>query len=302
MNFREELAAFVNDNPKLVTMKPIGIDSLYILKYTRKVFYNNLFNQYLERCRGTIVDAEFNLITNPFTKIYNFGIEENAPTILPDERVMAIRKVNGFMVSLSWFGDIIVSTTGSTSSEYVKMAKEMMLEHRPWSVWQELLYEGRLNTFMFECVHPNDPHIIPEIAGMYFLGGRKNEWDADVEGFRYGMEWHKMAKLGFNCHAPETYVTTMENVQRMVKDCHHEGFVVYTEDGRCTKIKSPYYLTKKLFARCPNAEKLVNRSMRQRVPEEFYGLLDLIQSMPDKFLAMPEQDRLRWIRQQLGDV
>ena len=163
---KNDLKKFVEENPKLVSMRPAG-DGIYVLKYKKTVFYDNLWNDFLEECRGTIVDKDFNVISRPFTKIYNYGIEAKAPVLADDVLVTAYRKVNGFMVAMTWYnGDVLVSTTGSTDSDYVNMAKEMMLKHMPWTDWQMALRGAEGTTLMFECVHPNDPHIIPEQAGM----------------------------------------------------------------------------------------------------------------------------------------
>jgi hypothetical protein len=131
--FQEKLKQYVSDNPKLVSMKPAG-DGIFVLKYRKKVFYDNLWDEYLEHCRGSVIDKDFNLISYPFQKIYNYGIEKEAPVFSEiDTIVTAFRKVNGFMVSLTWHnGDVLVSTTGSTSGDFVAMAKEMMLKHMPW--------------------------------------------------------------------------------------------------------------------------------------------------------------------------
>jgi hypothetical protein len=123
---KEELRKFVESNPKLVSMKPAG-DGIYVLKYSKKVFYDDLWNEYLEECRGTIVDADFNVVSRPFTKVYNYGIEKLAPVLDPNTVVNAYRKVNGFMVAVTWYNDdLLVSTTGSTDSDYVKMARELI--------------------------------------------------------------------------------------------------------------------------------------------------------------------------------
>jgi hypothetical protein len=57
---KQELQKFVKENPKLVTMRETS-PGLFVLKYKRNVFYDNLWNDYLEECRGTIVDENFSL-------------------------------------------------------------------------------------------------------------------------------------------------------------------------------------------------------------------------------------------------
>lgn len=46
---------------------------LSVLKYDRKVFFNNLWNKdkRLLDCRGIVVDENNNIISYPFTKVFN---------------------------------------------------------------------------------------------------------------------------------------------------------------------------------------------------------------------------------------
>jgi hypothetical protein len=299
--FRDELQEYVFANPKLVSMKLAG-DGIYVLKYKKKVFYDNLWNDLIAECRGTIVDADFNLVTYPFTKIYNYGIEKAAPVLADDVEVTAFRKVNGFMVSVTWHaGDVLVSTTGSTDSDYVDMAKEMMLTHMTWEDWQLAFNRTDMDnlTVMFECVHPDDPHIVPEKAGMYVLGYRDNVWGSKVGHHRSILEG--MA-VGFNCHVPEHYKVSLGKLKTMARECRHEGYVFYTADGVSAKIKSPYYLTSKWVARNPRTDKLVdmNRDIKHQLDEEYYPLVDAIRANIEAYTAMDEQARLAWVREQLA--
>lgn len=286
--FKDELKNYV-ENGNLVNMRPAG-EGIYVLKYKKKVFYDNLWNDYIAECRGTIVDADFNLVSYPFTKIYNYGIEESAPVLGDDTVVDAYRKVNGFMVAVTWHnGDVLVSTTGSTDSDYVGWARELMDMER----FETTCRSHPDYTFMFECVHKNDPHIIPEDEGLYVLGYRVKKWNSPVltskiEGFA----------RDFKCRVPERYKVTMSELKIMAKECRHEGFVFYTADGASAKIKSPYYLTSKWVARNPRTDKLVdlNRDIKYNLDEEYYPLVDAIRANIEEYTAMDEQDRLAWVR------
>ena len=294
--FKDELKKYVAESG-LVNMKSAG-DGIFVLKYKKKVFYDNLWNDYIAECRGSIVDNDFNLITYPFTKIYNYGIEKEAPVLSDDTEVIAYRKVNGFMVACTWYnGDVLVSTTGSTDSDFVAMAKEMMLTHMCWADWQMAFANDDMRglTVMFECVHPNDPHIVPEKPGMYVLGVRENEWRSRV-GHSPGTI--KLMGEVFNCHVPEVYRVNLGELKRMVKECRHEGFVFYTQEGISAKIKSPYYLTSKWVARNPRTDKLVdlNKDIKHNLDEEYYPLVDAIRANIDEYTAMDEQARLAWVR------
>ena len=291
------LKKFVEENTKLVSMRSAG-EGIFVLKYKKRVFYDNLWNEYIAECRGSIVDADFNLVSYPFTKIYNYGIEKEAPVLADDTKVTAFRKVNGFMVACTWYnGDILVSTTGSTDSPYVAMAKEMMLTHAPWADWQLAFANDDMRglTVMFECVHPNDPHIIPEKAGMYVLGYRESEWGSAVGHDPFVLQ--DLART-FNCFHAESVTTSLEQLKVLVKECKHEGYVFYTDDGVSAKIKSPYYLTSKWVARNPRTDKLVdlNKDIKHNLDEEYYGLVDAIRENIVQYTAMDEQARLAWVR------
>jgi hypothetical protein len=294
--FKDKLKEYV-ESSNLVNMKECGV-GIYVLKYKKKVFYNNLWNNYLAECRGSIVDKDFNLVTYPFTKIYNYGIEKQAPVFATDTKVTAFRKVNGFMVAMTVHnGELLVSTTGSTTSDFVEYAKEMMASHMPLTDWRILLGTADClgMTFMFECVHPNDPHIIPEKSGMYLLGARENTWGSKIVHDPFFLQDFAST---LQCYAPESVTTNMSRLQEMAKECQHEGYVFYTDDGVSAKIKSPYYLTSKWVARNPRTDKLVNmqNDIKHNLDEEYYPLVDAIRENIVEYTAMDEQARLAWVR------
>ena len=296
---KDELKKFVLNNPKLVSMKPAG-DGIFVLKYSKRVFYDSLWNDYLEECRGTIVDADFNVVSRPFTKIYNYGVEDKSPVLSEDTIVECFRKVNGFMVAVTWHnGKLLVSTTGSTANDYVDMANSFIDQRRGTF---ELYVSNFPNlTFMFECVHENDPHIIVEKPGLYLLGYREKTWDsvATCDGLSL---YHQYALAD---HAVEWKRCTLGEVLREVKNVRHEGFVFYTEDFTVSaKIKSPYYLTSKWVARNPRTDKLVNMEadIKKNLDEEYYPLVDAIRANIEEYTAMDEQARLAWVRNYLETV
>ena len=292
----QQMKQFVENNPDLVMMKPTSKEGLFVLKYKKKVFYDNLWTPELELCRGTIVDRDFNVASIPFTKIYNYGIEDKAPTLSPDTVVTVYRKVNGFMAAITWHdGEILVSTTGSIDSNYVQYVKDMMSLHSPLEQWKDMLSSFCKQTFLFECVHPNDPHIIPEQAGLYYLGTRWKDWDDPVIhpnvgwiGYGFCKDLQVNFELGYNI--------PLSLLLNCVKDVQHEGFVCYTDDGQAFKIKSPYYLIKKFLARCNNTSKLLHKNVKEKFDEEYYPLIDHVRANIKLFTEMDEQERLEYIR------
>ena len=294
---KDELKQFVLDNPKLVSMKPAG-DGIFVLKYSRRVFYDNLWNDFLEECRGTIVDADFNVVQRPFTKIYNYGVEDKSPMLSEDTMVECFRKVNGFMVAVTWHdGKLLVSTTGSTANDYVDMANSFIDKRR--ATFERYVSGFSDLTFMFECVHENDPHIIVEKPGLYLLGYRKKTWESRSENDGLSL-YHQYA---LSDHAVEWKRCTLGEVLREVKTVKHEGFVFYTEDFNVSaKIKSPYYLTAKWVARNPRTDKLLTKEFKEQLDEEYYPLLDHIRANIEAYTLMDEQARLAWVRNYLETV
>lgn len=287
-----DLQKFVLENPKLVTMKETS-PGLFVLKYRKNVFYDNLWNDHLEECRGTIVDKDFNVVSRPFTKIYNYGVEARSPKLADDVRVAAFRKVNGFMVAVTWHnGDILVSTTGSTDNDYVNMARELLDLDKA----RKVCAQYPMYTFMFECVHRNDPHIVPEVEGMYMLGCRANTWDSEVlcDGKALDLWADK-----FGARRVESYVMRIDDLIKASKVVRHEGFVFYTSYGVSAKIKSPFYLTNKWMSRNPRTDKLLTKEFKEQIDEEYYPMLEHIRANIVEFTALDEQGRLAWIRKYL---
>ena len=73
-SFKQQLKQYVAESG-LVNMKPAG-DGIFVLKYKKKVFYDNLWNDYIAECRGTIVDADFNLVSYPLVDAIRANIDE----------------------------------------------------------------------------------------------------------------------------------------------------------------------------------------------------------------------------------
>ena len=289
----KDLQKFVSENPKLVKKRATSNPDLFVLKYQRSVFYDNLWDEYLEECRGTVVDSDFNLISYPFTKIYNFGIEERAPKWSNDEFVAYVRKVNGFMIACTWYNDVLLwSTTGSIDSDFVGYAKEILekLTDQQQEKFRSLIRSAPDYTFMFECVHPSDPHIIPEEPGLYLLGCREKIFGSEILYTPIHQEW----SLAGVKTIPVEY-GKLKDVIEETKKCTHEGFVMYNQDNVASKIKSPYYLCNKLFAR-GNLERLLNGKAKLILDEEYYGLVDHVHKHRDEFGAMTEQERLTFTR------
>lgn len=276
---------------------------LFVKKYSKRVFYDNLWNSHpdIVESRGHVVTNDGTRVINPFTKVFNFG--ENGVSISRDAQVIAIRKVNGFMCGVTYIpylDEVVTSTTGSLDSQFVDYANDYITDTVRDFVKKHAI-EHTPHTWLFEIVHPLDPHIVPEEHGAYLLGSRavadNNPYFTSVENEIY---LDQVASL-IGVMRPEHTVEQFDHVVTLGKTVKHEGFLVYDPlTNVVLKIKSQYYLVNKMIAR----KKDVLSLDRKRVDEEFYPLLDHVQTLGNCFNSMSEQDRLdytrKWIETNLG--
>jgi hypothetical protein len=214
--------------------------------------------------------------------------------------VIAVGKVNGFMAAATHVNGHgwVVSTTGSLDSDFVQIAKKYITPDILRVLGSRI--PDKKITWLFEIVDPTDPHIIPEKPGAYLIGARVVTHSADYSSNAIREDWLDNVALSAGLMRPLWKEARFGDIVKEVKDCQHEGFVVY---GKHTslKIKSPYYLVSKFLARM-NSEKLASMLekpaiMKQRIEEEHYQLVDFLVANKDEFLNLGEQARLIFIRQ-----
>lgn len=289
-----DLKRFVEENSQLASVTDAG-DGLSVIKYRRRVFYDNLWNDFLEECRGLVIDADWNPVVRPFKKVYNYG--ERDTTLDRDRVVYAERKVNGFMGAATWVSSInrvIYSTTGSLTSDFAILVQKWL------SPYTEQFRIMPNITFLFEICDATDPHIIPEAEGAYLIGMRQaGAWSVGVRCANSPM-LDLYAEQMPGVMRPEHKMCRFSDVVSEMSQCRHEGYIVYPVDKWETeaglKIKSQYYLVQKAIARRRDIFSL----NRQQVDEEYYPLLDAIKAEGDRFTVLNEQDRLTWIRNYFG--
>ena len=263
---------------------------LSVLKYTRKVFYDNLWhldNRLLE-CRGIVVDEDDNIIVLPFKKVFNLG--ENNTKVAPDTDVVCPRKVNGFLAAAtltSKYG-LIISTTGTLDSEYAVLARKWIEKGKMYN-----MFEGR--TYLFEICDKSDPHVVEEKEGAYLIGCRVVGSGTLLEELNLDF-----TSKSLDFKRPEVWKGKFKDLPL---DVEHEGYMVrdtHTGETLC-KIKSNHYLGKKCLQRVgkTKASKMWNNPdlFKQQLDEEFYKVFDKILDMftQEEYLELTEQQRRSWI-------
>lgn len=261
---------------------------LSVLKYHRKVFYNNLWHidERLLECRGTVVDEDWNVIVLPFRKVFNYG--ENGTTVDPEREVIIPEKINGFMgaATMTEKYGLIISTTGSLDSEYAELARKWIVK----GYHLEEMIKGC--TYLFEICDKSDPHIVEEKEGAYLIGLR-----------HHNEEKHLSSELTLDLPALRVHNFKRPIVGVMkfkdIPDTKKEGFMVRdaeTEEVLC-KLKSPHYLSKKAIMRLGKAKVDIlfdNPNLfKQRIDEEFYEFVDYLAENVDKEVWRSYNDQQR---------
>ena len=108
----------------------------------------------------------------------------------------------------------------------MKYIYEMMETHSSLNVWKSFADEGQAYTHFFECVHPDDPHVIPEKQGMWYLGCRKKIFAEKVHGFGAIEEWQGYAN-NLGCYYPESEITTVGTNYNCLVDIATINRVIY---------------------------------------------------------------------------
>ena len=223
-------------NRALVTMKNDGKYTTF--KYARKAMYEYLWRKVPALCesRGHVYcNTTKELVQAAPRKSFNY-LERNYWKDIPlDTPVEMYKKINGYLACATLHnGELLVSTTGTTTSDYAMWAKELIQ-------CSAELYHGIIDdeyTCLFEVVVPQDPHIVQERQGLHFLGSRNKE-------------------SGNFTPFGEAIRCTLEQALEIAKSDRGEGFMMYPMlfDGlgydfnNCCKLKTDYYVGKKKLMR-----------------------------------------------------
>ena len=280
---------------KLVQKKSYP-NGLSIYKYTRRVFYDALWNEdaRLLEARGIVLDEVGNVVVWPFTKVFNH--HENGTELPSETQVVVARKVNGFMAAARYYkGELIVSTTGTLDSDYAQLARSHLEK-----LDQERLKElAGAFTLMFEICDASDPHIVAEEEGAYLIGARIMQ-----ENYALATEFFlDQAASVLGASRPATFTCTFVELLEITPRTLHEGFMVRLRGSEkiVMKIKSTHYLTKKFIMRMGGRKVDFMydspAAVKQTIAEEFYSIVDYITQHIDRadWREMSEVWRRRFI-------
>lgn len=293
--------SFYEDLIREGLVKTKTVNGRVIIKYARKVFYNNLWLKHplLVEARGHVFDElTGQLLVAPPTKVFN--LHENGTTVPPTHLVDVVRKVNGFLACVTFInGEMLITTTGSFDSAFVHMARKH-LKKLDW----DAIGKPEGQTFHFEICDEDDPHITAEIPGAYLIGQRAHSDLSSAFEFHLDDTAYQLKAM-----RPGWWSCLFGQALDMLKEVKHEGFMI--RDGvhseTLVKLKSPHYLTKKFLMRM-NSLKVVQmftdkETLLQTCDEEFYSVIHKITRYHtlESWGAMDDQERRRYIEDYFED-
>lgn len=284
-------------------------DGLKIYKYAKKVHFKRLWktNPLLEKARGLVLDDAGNIVVHPFDKIYNYEEYDTGKDVKPEKKVYCVEKLNGFLGCISkhhFKNELLFSTTGSLSSDYINYIKDFIDEKTKSNLLE--YFKTNNKTLMFEVLHPKDTenHIVPysnEELGLWLIGARDRVLKAKPET----EENLDIISKEINMRRPIWELSEFNEVLEKVKKSQLEGYMVRDAETSETlmKIKTNYYLVTKFVGRMSpkRVEMMFNKPetfKEQNMEEEFYPIVDKIVKVTTKdvFLAMEQPERVSFVR------
>lgn len=241
----------------LATKKENG--NLVTFKYHRNVMHKNLWKKdpALMECRGHTYDKETGkVVVVPFRKSFNYGENSWFKEVPLCSPVRIYKKYNGFMAAVT---NGLVSTTGTTNSNYVNLAKEVISNSNEYKHYLENKDDV---TYLFEINHESDIHIVEEEFKPKLLAGRYMNGQTFLKG------------EGIYC--------SLGQALEIAKQSKGEGYMIYPYDENFInteyfcKVKSDRYRVRKALIRMTQqgynaaleSPSLYMKS--KRLPELFY--------------------------------
>ena len=260
----EELEKLYQDG-YLAKQKHPELD-IFILNYSQKCQFEQLWNPITLLCRGLVLDAEYNILARPIPKFFN--IEEHKLEDIPNEPYEVTIKLDGSYINAFFVnGELIVSSRGSFTSDHAIKAREIINKK-----YKKIINAYRLDglNLVFELLAPWNKIVVDygEIEDLFLITAIENDTGDEVP-------YDLLVDFGFPIVKKYKNLTISE-----LKDLNfdnEEGFVVKFESGFRIKVKFEDYV--RLHRIVTNVStKTIWEHLRDDKP-----LDDILNNVPDEF-------------------
>lgn len=271
---------------------------IYILNYSKTCSLEGKWNEATVQCRGVIVDSDYNILSRPFEKFFNYEEIEDKSTI-PGGAATAYEKIDGSLGITYWIDNIpYIATRGSFVSEQAQHATNLL--HTKYADLWDFMRTNRGFTFLFEIVYPENRVVVDygdldDIILLAIVNNEHPENEIPIE--LYANYFHTAKCYG----AFEDWLGIREKFDGQGR----EGFVLKFDNGFRMKMKyEDYfrlhrlrtYLTKKHIFEFVETGRLAELDeMVEQFDEEIkMSVTKILEEFTDRFNEIEEEARAEY--------
>lgn len=253
-----------------VSVQKHPVVDAFIYNYTNQTQYEWFWNEITKKCRGLILDSDWNIIANPFEKFFNLEELDAKEQPIPNEPFEVYEKVDGSLGILYWIKDKpFISTRGSFTSEQ-SVEANIMLNDKYNHTFEKL---DKSKTYLFEIIYPSNRIVID-------YGGLRELKLLAIRDTKTGKEF-PLEDIGFPMVKKFDGIKDFRKLKELEED-NKEGFVIKFESGFRMKVKfEEYKRLHRIFTNVSNKSiwEILRtggdfKELVDRVPDEFFNWLD----------------------------
>lgn len=229
MRINKELFQQHLDNG-LVFKQKHPIFDLWVYNYSQVCQYDNSWDELLLKCRGLILDKDFNIIAKGFDKFFNLSEHksEEIPYHLPFE---VFNKRDGSLITLFYYNNQwILASRGSFTSDQAIKAQELIKKYNINQLDKNL-------TYCFE-IHYKENQIVVnygDYEGLVLLAAFNSKTNEEIS-------YDELLKLnGFDIVERYDGIKDINKLKEL-EEPNKEGFVIRFSNGFRIKIKFDEYV------------------------------------------------------------
>lgn len=268
MQLSKDLIDLIHKDIKLkyITKVKHPYEELYIYNYTHSCQYDKYWDEATVLCRGLILDAEYNIVSRPFKKFFNF--EELSSDQIPRESFTVTEKMDGSLGVMYFINGIpYISTRGSFTSEQAVKANQILYT-KYHSLGDVFKFD---RTYLFEIIYKQNKIVVDygDIEDLFLLAIINNETGKDLP----------LKDIGFPIVRNFPEVVFIEDLKRLKEKniSNKEGYVIKFESGFRMKLKFEEYMRlHKLITQC--SSKTIWENLKSGK-----GVTELLEKVPDEF-------------------
>ena len=276
---------------KLLIMQVHPTLPLRIYKYSQECTFSRAWDGITLNMRGTVIDNEGNLVSNPFPKFFNLEELEPLGISLPDLPYKVYDKVDGSLIEIFRFnGKLVVSSSGSFASAQAVVAEKLL--NSKYANLHHLFEDGI--TYLFELVFPLNKIVVNygDEEKLVLLAIRNTATGEED----FSDELIQMSMIGFD--VTEEIKMSLDDLKNEVKRgdyINKEGFILVYQNGFRVKMKyAEYFRLHKIV--CNVNEKFVWEFVSQNKPIELANIPDeTFQFIKDTEKALRNAFDRKWL-------